>query len=70
MRFNFWLELPITLISVFEQNASLEDIEKGKCLLNNSKAMEQIYSKIHKELDHIAIFRQLKMKTLRSYYKQ
>lgn len=54
MKFNFWLELPVALISVFEQNASLEDVEKGKSLLNTSKAMEQIYFKIQKELDYIA----------------
>ena len=54
MKFNFWLELPVALISVFEQNVSLDDVEKGKSLLNTSKAMEQIYSKIQKELDYIA----------------
>ena len=54
MKLNFWLELPIALISVFEQNVSLDDVEKGKSLLNTSKAMEQIYSKIQKELDYIA----------------
>jgi len=54
MKFNFWLELPMAIMSLLDTYNSLEDLELGNSLLNSCKAMEHIFAKIDKEVDLIS----------------
>lgn len=55
MKFNYWLELPMALITLLEGNLTLDEIELGKHFLNTSKAMETLTIKLEKEIDRISI---------------
>lgn len=54
MKFNFWLELPMAIMSLLDTYNSIDDLELGNSLLNSCKAMEHIFSKIDKEVDLIS----------------
>jgi hypothetical protein len=54
MKFSYWLELPMAIITLIDTNNSLDDIELARQLLNTSKAMEQLTNKLDKDITMIA----------------
>lgn len=54
MKFSYWLELPMAIITLIDTHNSLEDIELARQLLNTSKAMEQLTRKLEKDIDIMA----------------
>lgn len=55
MKFSYWLELPMAIITLIDTHNSLEDIELARQLLNTSKAMEQLTHKLEKDIEIISL---------------